>query len=135
MQLKLAAFRLSAARLRGRDRARRRSRRSTLRAQTRADVIVSDVMMPELDGFGLAMAVRQDPELRERAARARDVELRRAEDRELARRAGANELVVAHARARELIDMLRDDARAAPGAHRRSTPSRSPSSSASATAG
>ena len=35
------------------------------------------MMMPELDGFGLAMALRQDPGAARRAARARDVELRR----------------------------------------------------------
>ena len=42
-----------------------------------------DVMMPELDGFGLAMAVRHDSALRTPDL-ARHVALRRADDRELA---------------------------------------------------
>ena len=63
IQLKLATFRLSRL---GFDVEGVADGRAALTAIKRMvpDALVSDVMMPELDGFGLAMAVRQDPTLR-----------------------------------------------------------------------
>src|SRR3954470_20806747 len=64
MQLKLATFRLSRL---GFDVEPAPDGKAALEAVRRLmpDIVVSDVMMPELDGFGLAMAVRQDPRLRQ----------------------------------------------------------------------
>jgi PAS domain S-box-containing protein len=73
----------------------------------RPDAIVSDVMMPELDGFGLAMALRQDPELKAVPLVLVTSSYVEASDRELAQRAGANDLVVRTPELGELIEMLR----------------------------
>jgi PAS domain S-box-containing protein len=106
LQLKLASFRLGrlgfqietvpdgAAAL---DAARR----------IRPDAVVSDVMMPELDGFGLAMALRQDPDLRSIPLLLVTSSYVEPSDRELAQRAGANDLVVRTPELVELIEMLR----------------------------
>ena len=106
LQLKLATFRLGrlgfeieavgdgAAAL---EAARRR----------RPDVIVSDVMMPELDGFGLAMAVRQDPGLATLPLVLVTSSYVDPSDRELARRAGANDLVLRTPELAELVELLR----------------------------
>ena len=48
-------------RLRGRDRARRRGRADAARARDPPDLVLTDVMMPNLDGFGLLGALRADP--------------------------------------------------------------------------
>src|SRR5205085_8672305 len=58
------------------------------------DAVVSDVMMPEVDGFQLAMALRQDPALRELPLLLVTSSYVDSSDRDLARRAGANDLVV-----------------------------------------
>lgn len=71
------------------------------------DVVVSDVMMPELDGFGLAMAVRQDPVLRAVPVLLVTSSYVDPADRELARRAGANDLVPRTPELAELLDSLR----------------------------
>lgn len=73
----------------------------------RPDAVVSDVMMPELDGFGLAMALRQDPELRSIPLVLVTSSYVEPSDRELAQRAGANDLVVRTPELVELIELLR----------------------------
>lgn len=67
------------------------------------DVLISDVMMPELDGFGLAMAIRQDPQLAGLPVLLVTSSYVEAADRELARRAGANDLLP---RTPELVELL-----------------------------
>ncbi len=71
------------------------------------DAIVSDVMMPELDGFGLAMALRQDPSLKSVPLVLVTSSYVEPSDRELAQRAGANDLVVRTPELAELIELLR----------------------------
>jgi CheY-like chemotaxis protein len=73
----------------------------------RPDAVVSDVMMPELDGFGLAMALRQDPELASLPLVLVTSSYVEPSDRELAKRAGANELVVRTPELAEVIEHLR----------------------------
>ena len=71
------------------------------------DAIVSDVMMPELDGFGLAMALRQDPELQSVPLLLVTSSYVESSDRELAQRAGATDLVVRTPELVEVIELLR----------------------------
>ena len=106
MQLKLAQFRLTrlgfdveavSDGLAALDAVRRRA----------PDVVISDVMMPELDGFGLAMAVRQDAALRSVPVLLVTSSYVDPADRELARRAGANDLVPRTPELAELLDSLR----------------------------
>jgi PAS domain S-box-containing protein len=73
----------------------------------RPDAVVSDVMMPELDGFGLAMALRQDPDLKTVPLVLVTSSYVDPSDRELAQRAGANDLVVRTPELGELIELLR----------------------------
>ncbi len=58
------------------------------------DAIVSDVMMPGLDGFALAMAVRAEPALAQVPVILVTSTYVEPSDRDLARRAGANEFVL-----------------------------------------
>jgi PAS domain S-box-containing protein len=106
MQLKLAMFRLSRL---GFDVEAVTDGRAALDAARRRtpDVVVSDVMMPELDGFGLAMAVRQDPSLRSVPVVLVTSSYVEPADRALARRAGANDLVPRTPELSELLDSLR----------------------------
>src|SRR5688572_24313558 len=60
MQLKLSSFRLARLGFQIEAVSDGRAALAAVRRQ-KPDAIVSDVMMPDLDGFGLAMAVRQDP--------------------------------------------------------------------------
>ena len=64
--------------------------------------------MPELDGFGLAMALRQDPGLRNVPLVLVTSSYVESSDRTLARRAGANDLVLRTPDLAALIDVLRD---------------------------
>ncbi|MEY4510180.1 MAG: hypothetical protein RLZZ450_2302 [Pseudomonadota bacterium] len=57
-------------------------------------VIVSDVLMPRLDGFGLAMAIRREQELRTVPLVLVTSNFVETSDRELARRSGADDFVV-----------------------------------------
>jgi PAS domain S-box-containing protein len=106
MQLKLAVFRLSRL---GFDVEAVPDGLAALAAIRRRtpDVVISDVMMPELDGFGLAMAVRQDPALRSVPVVLMTSSYVDPPDRELARRAGANDLVPRTPELAELFDSLR----------------------------
>lgn len=71
------------------------------------DAVVSDVMMPELDGFGLALAIRQDPALHKMPLLLVTSSYVETTDRELARKAGANELVLRTPELAEVVQMLR----------------------------
>jgi PAS domain S-box-containing protein len=106
MQLKLATFRLSRL---GFDVEPVSDGRAALDAVRRRppDVVISDVMMPELDGFGLAMAVRQDPALSKVPVLLVTSSYVEPADRALARRAGANDLVARTPELSELLDSLR----------------------------
>jgi PAS domain S-box-containing protein len=73
----------------------------------RPDVIVSDVMMPDQDGYGLVLDIRDDPVLADVPVVLVTSSLVEEVDRDLARRAGASDLVVRTPDARELVASLR----------------------------
>jgi PAS domain S-box-containing protein len=106
MQLKLAAFRLSRLGFVVEAVADGVAVLEAVRRRV-PDAIVSDVMMPELDGFGLAMAVRQDPDLRKVPVLLVTSSYVEAADRVLARRAGATDLVPRTPELVELVEVLR----------------------------
>ncbi len=116
LQLKLASFRLGRLGFEVETASNGAEALAILR-QRGADAVVSDVMMPELDGFGLAMAVRQDPALRDIPLVLVTSSYVEPADRELARRAGANDLVVRTPELGALIDMLRSTLTGAGGAN------------------
>jgi PAS domain S-box-containing protein len=107
MQLKLAQFRLSRL---GFEIEAVGDGKQALDAIRRnpPDVIVSDVMMPEVDGFALAMTVRRDPELKKLPVLLVTSSYVEPADRELARRAGANDLVPRTPELVELVERLRE---------------------------
>jgi PAS domain S-box-containing protein len=110
MQLKLAQFRLTRL---GFEIEAVGDGRAALEAIKRQppDIIVSDVMMPEVDGFALAMSVRQDPLLRKLPVVLVTSSYVEPADRELARRAGASDLVPRTPELTELVDKLRETLR------------------------
>jgi PAS domain S-box-containing protein len=69
--------------------------------------IVGDVLMPNLDGFGLALAIREDVSLAGVPVLLVTSSYVEPSDRELARRAGANDLVVRTDEMTELVATLR----------------------------
>ncbi|MFZ5896560.1 MAG: response regulator [Myxococcota bacterium] len=71
------------------------------------NVIVSDVTMPELDGFGLSFAVRNELALADVPVLLITSSYVEPADRELARRSGANELVPRTPDLKALIEALR----------------------------
>jgi two-component system, cell cycle sensor histidine kinase and response regulator CckA len=73
----------------------------------RPDGIVSDILMPRLDGFGLALAVRTDPALSGVPVLLVTSSYIDDSDRELARSVGANDLIVRTPDQRELTQALR----------------------------
>ncbi|HEV7555162.1 MAG TPA: response regulator, partial [Kofleriaceae bacterium] len=73
----------------------------------RPAALVADVMMPEIDGFELAIAIRQDPALSDLPVLLVTSSYVEDTDRELARRAGANDLVLRTPELSDVIDMLR----------------------------
>ncbi|HET9991068.1 MAG TPA: response regulator [Kofleriaceae bacterium] len=107
IQLKLATFRLSRLGFEVESVTDGASALAAIRRRV-PDAVVSDVMMPELDGFGLAMALRQDPELRNIPLVLVTSSYVESSDRTLARRAGANDLVLRTPDLAALIDVLRD---------------------------
>ncbi len=102
MQLKLASFKLSRLGFEVEAVSNGQAVLDSVRRRI-PDAIVSDVMMPELDGFGLAMAVRQDPKLNRLPVVLVTSSYVEPADRELAKRAGATDLVP---RTPELVEML-----------------------------
>ena len=74
---------------------------------TRPHAIISDVMMPVLDGFGLVLAIRDDPELSNLPIVLVTSSYVESADRDLARRAGANDLVVRSPGLEDLIAAVR----------------------------
>ncbi len=106
LQLKLASFRLGRLGFEIETAGDGAAALAAVRRR-RPDAVVSDVMMPELDGFGLAMALRQDPDLRAVPLVLVTSSYVEPSDRELAQRAGANDLVVRTPELNELIELLR----------------------------
>jgi PAS domain S-box-containing protein len=106
MQLKLATFRLARLGFQIEAVSDGKAALAAIR-RSRPDVIVSDVMMPELDGFGLAMAVRQDPELKQVPVVLVTSSYVEPADRELAQRAGATDFVPRTPELAELLEALR----------------------------
>ncbi len=106
LQLKLATFRLSRLGFEIETASNGVAALAAIRKH-KPDAVVSDVMMPELDGFGLAMALRQDPALCTVPLVLVTSSYVEPSDRELAKRAGANELVVRTPELAELIELLR----------------------------
>jgi PAS domain S-box-containing protein len=106
LQLKLATFRLGRL---GFDIETVPDGAAALEAvrRRRPDAIVSDVMMPQLDGFGLAMALRQEAEYKAVPLLLVTSSYIEPSDRELAHRAGANDLVLRTPELAELIEALR----------------------------
>jgi PAS domain S-box-containing protein len=106
IQLKLATFRLSRF---GFEVEAVPNGQAALAAARHAPpaAIVSDVMMPELDGFGLALAMRQDPSLQRVPLLLVTSSYVEPADRELARRTGANDLLLRTPDLGELVEVLR----------------------------
>jgi PAS domain S-box-containing protein len=77
-----------------------------LAKQAPPQAILSDVMMPGMDGFQLALAVRQDPTLAGIPVVLASASYTEALDRKLAEAAGASALVETGADGREMIEAL-----------------------------
>ncbi len=75
--------------------------------ERKPDIVISDVMMPRLDGFGLCQHFRNDPALEAVPLVLLTNSYVEADDRELARRVGADDLVVRTPELRELVDAAR----------------------------
>jgi CheY-like chemotaxis protein len=67
------------------------------------DAIIADVLMPKLDGFELAMSVRQDPQLAQTPLLLITSSYIEDRDKELARQSGANDLILRTPDLREVI--------------------------------
>jgi CheY-like chemotaxis protein len=74
--------------------------------QLRPYAVVSDVLMPNLDGFGLCMAIRNDPDVAATPIILISNSYLDAEDRTLASRVGADELLVRTPELRDVIATL-----------------------------
>jgi CheY-like chemotaxis protein/signal transduction histidine kinase len=72
----------------------------------KVDAIVSDVLMPRLDGFGLCMSARSDPQLAALPIILTTNSYVEPEDRRLAIRAGASDLVLRTPELREVMTAL-----------------------------
>jgi PAS domain S-box-containing protein len=74
---------------------------------SKPDLVVSDVLMPRLDGFGLAIAMRREEAFHSTPLVLVTSSYLEPSDRELARRAGADEFVVRTPALEELVLALR----------------------------
>lgn len=121
LQLQLASFRLT--RLGFAIETAHHGNEALERARrTPPDVIVSDVLMPELDGFGLAVALRRDAALRSIPLVLLTSSYVEASDRELARRVGADDFVLRTPDLEELARALRKVIARGASQSRQSTP-------------
>ncbi|HTE52939.1 MAG TPA: response regulator [Kofleriaceae bacterium] len=77
-----------------------------LAKQVMPDAIVADVLMPQLDGFGLALAVRKDPAVATIPVILITASYVEESDRDLARRSGADHLLLRTPEHRELFHVL-----------------------------
>jgi CheY-like chemotaxis protein len=75
--------------------------------RARPDAILSDVLMPGLDGFGLCLELRKDPALAKIPVVLTTNSYVEPTDQALARRAGANALVLRTPELREVLEALR----------------------------
>jgi PAS domain S-box-containing protein len=105
VQRKLTAFRLSRAGFEVTATADGEDALASARA-LRPDAIVSDVLMPRLDGFGLCLAVRNDPAVASTPIVLLTNSYLETADRELAHRAGADALVLRTPELAELFTAL-----------------------------
>ncbi len=81
-----------------------------MRARVRKPhAILSDVLMPNLDGFGLCIEIGRDPELQNVPVVLTTNSYVEATDRDLARRAGARDLIVRTPELREVLACLRNN--------------------------
>jgi len=105
-QAKLIAFRLSRL---GFDTLSASDGMEALRVarSTPPDAIVSDIMMPALDGFGLCAAIRRDPALSAIPLVLMTNSYVDEPDRQLARTAGADEFVIRTPSLLEVVEALR----------------------------
>ncbi|MBI1947542.1 MAG: response regulator [Deltaproteobacteria bacterium] len=78
--------------------------------------VVSDVLMPGLDGFALCLEIRKDPALAAIPVVLTTNSYVETTDRELARRAGAFDLVLRTPELREVLEALRASLASAPAA-------------------
>lgn len=81
----------------------------------RPDAIVSDVLMPDMDGFELCFAIRSEPSLSRVPVLLVSAHYRDLADQELARRVGANALLVKTADLVELANTIGELVRSPPG--------------------
>ena len=72
----------------------------------RPDAVVTDVLMPRMDGFDVCRRLRADPELKDVRIVLASSAFVDEEDRELARRAGADEYVVREPDLTAIVDAL-----------------------------
>jgi CheY-like chemotaxis protein len=73
----------------------------------RPDALVSDILMPRLDGFALCMEVRRDPDLAALPVVLMTNSYVESADQDLARRAGANDMVLRTPDLQDVIASLR----------------------------
>ena len=71
------------------------------------DAVISDVLMPNLDGFGVALAIRQNPRLATLPLLLVTSSYLDESDRDFSRRLGASDLVLRTPDQREMIQALR----------------------------
>jgi CheY-like chemotaxis protein len=105
VQRKLSVFKLARLGFDVVDAAEGQAALEAARARPPA-AIITDAMMPGLDGFGLCAAVRQDPVLKDVPIVMLTSTYVDAADRELGRLAGANEFVIRTPALREMITAL-----------------------------
>lgn len=79
----------------------------TAARRIKPDIVVSDVTMPGLDGFGLSVALRQDPELARVPVLLITSSYVEPMDRDLARRSGATDMVQRTPDLKALVEVLR----------------------------